>query len=190
MDFWEVIEKRHSVREFESRAVEHSLIERMLHAASLAPSAKNMQPWRFHVATGEARAAVGEIMAQTTVHLTEYLEALGPEYCEYAAKWYSTLGDAPVAIGVSMGEVESEFDRVDELMSMGAALENLLLAATAQGIAACVVTFSRWVCDELKVALGVDPDREFVSLVVVGYPLSDQHGLALEKNTDVAEWLV
>jgi len=189
MDFWEVVEKRHSVREFEPRAVERAHVERILRAASLAPSPKNSQPWRFHVATGQARAEVGEVMAQTTVHLTEYLETVGPEFFEAIARWYSTLGDAPVAIGVSMEACESDFDRVDELMSMGAALENLLLAATAEGLAACVVTFSRWVCDELKTALGVDSDREFVSLVVVGYPLSPQHGPRMEKRSDVAEWI-
>jgi len=189
MDFWEVVEKRHSVREFEPRTVERAPVERILHAASLAPSPKNSQPWRFHVASGPSRAKVGEIMAQTTVHLTEYLDAVGPEHYEAIARWYSTLGDAPLAIGVSMDASESDFDRVDKLMSMGATLENLLLAATAEGLAACVVTFSHWVCDELKAALQVDPDREFVSLVVVGYPLSHEHGHRMEKRSDVVAWI-
>jgi len=188
MEFWETIEKRHSVREFDSREVDRELVERVLRAASLAPSAKNSQPWRFHVAVGESRAAVGEIMAQTTIHLTEYLETVGPEHYEAIARWYSTLGDAPVVIGVSMAEVDPGFDRDDELLSMGAAIENLLLAAFAEGLAACPVTFSRWVCDELKLALGVEPEREFLSLVVLGYPTDGVDGSPV-KNEDVADWL-
>jgi len=189
MEFWEVIDKRHSVRDYQSREVDRPSLERIVHAAAVAPSAKNTQPWRYHVATGAVRAEVGEVMAQTTVHLTEYLETIGPEHYEEIARWYSTLGDAPVVIGVSMERVESEFDRDEALMSMGASLENLLLAATAEGLAACVVTFSRWVSDDLKRVLRVADDREFVSLVVVGHP-HDGTRLVPEKNTDVADWLV
>ncbi len=127
-------------------------------------------------------------MAQTTVHLTEYLDTIGPEHYEAIARWYSTLGDAPVVIGVSMARSETEFDRDEALMSMGAALENLLLAATAEGLAACVVTFSRWVRDDLKIALNVADDRDFLSLIVAGYPRGGSEHLP-EKNTDVVDWL-
>ena len=79
MDFDRVLRERHSVRAYSPRDVPHDVLERVLDAASFAPSALNEQPWRFFVATGEARARVGEIMAQSTVYLEDYMEVLGPE---------------------------------------------------------------------------------------------------------------
>lgn len=187
MQVWEAIEGRHSVRVFETRAVDRAILERLVRAASLAPSTRNSQPWRFHVATGKARAAVGEIMARTTVHLTEYMDAEGSENAAIA-RWYSTLGDAPVVIGVSMDKSETQAQRDDSLLSMGTSLENLLLAATDEGLSACVVTFSRWVRDDLKRALGVKPSREFVSLVVLGYAAEGQP-IITDRRTDVVDWL-
>lgn len=188
MEFWRVVDRRHSVRAYQPKPVDRQVLERVVHAASIAPSPRNSQPWRFHVATGETRVRVGEIMAQTTVHLSEYMDVIEPEDYDGIARWYSTLGDAPVVIGVSMMRSETGFDRDDVLLSMGASLENLLLAATEEGLAACVVTFSRWVRDELHRAFEVADDRDFLSLVVVGYPLGDTL-VSPPKNPDAADWL-
>ncbi len=188
MDFASVIEARRSARQYRPIEVARPVIERVLHAASLAPSARNSQPWRFHVAVGAARAAVGEIMAQTTVHLAEYLELMAPEDYEAVARWYSTLGDAPVVIGVSSFQAEPAVDRDDTMLSVGCALENLLLAATAEGLAVCVVTSARWVTDELKAAMHVAPERDFVSLVVMGYPAESQPPQP-PKRTDHTDWV-
>ena len=50
MDFWEVIEARYSVRQFDpARDVTPEEVERLLWAALRAPSAGNRQPWHFYV---------------------------------------------------------------------------------------------------------------------------------------------
>lgn len=170
MDFASVIRSRRSTRSYLPGDVDREVVERILAAASLAPSARNSQPWRFHVAVGDARTRVGEIMAQTTVHLAEYLDVMAPEDAQAIALWYSTLGDAPVVIGVSSLQTEPTVDHDDTMLSVGCALQNLLLAATDEGLGACVVTSARWVTEELKTALSVDAEREFVSLVALGHP--------------------
>ena len=188
MDFASVIETRRSTRQYKSVEVGRDVVERILHAASLAPSARNSQPWRFHVAVGEPRVRVGEIMAQTTVHLAEYLDVMAPEDYEMVARWYSTLGDAPVLIGVSSLQTEPTVDRDDTMLSVGCALENLLLAASAEGLAACVVTSARWVTDELKEAMNVAAERDFVSLVALGYP-ADSQPPRPPRRTDHTDWI-
>ena len=47
--FFELVEKRRSIRRFKRDKVERELIERCVEAARLAPSAENLQPWRFLV---------------------------------------------------------------------------------------------------------------------------------------------
>ena len=50
MDFWQVIEERHSVRNFDGeRDVPPEVVQRILQAAIRAPSAGNCQPWHFVV---------------------------------------------------------------------------------------------------------------------------------------------
>lgn len=52
----ESIENRRSIRKYQDAPVSRELLEEVLRAGNLAPSAKNRQPWRFVVATGRGKA--------------------------------------------------------------------------------------------------------------------------------------
>lgn len=188
MEFWDVIENRHSYRDFRSDPIPRELIERCIHAAVAAPSAANEQPWRFHVTSGSSRSELGKLVAQATVHLAEYMDVLGPERYEDAVHWYSSLGDAPVIVGVSMPTAASDMDATNKLLSVGAAIENFQLAANAQGLVSCNVTFALWVRDELAELLEIGADRTVVCLIALGYP-TDTPPAAPPRNEDVADWL-
>lgn len=54
MSFKDLIEKRHSVREFSDKKIPKEDLEEVLTEASYAPSWENAQPWHVHVATGKA----------------------------------------------------------------------------------------------------------------------------------------
>lgn len=188
MEFWQVIEGRHSVRDFSEEPVDRAVLERVISAAALAPSSMNAQPARFHVCQGESRSAIGKLVSQATVHLTEYMDVLGPERYEEAVSWYSSLGNAPVVICVSCPRPESEFDTLNKWLSVGAAIENLLLGCTAEGLGACNITFAMWAKDEIGRAIGLVEDREIVAIVAVGRlgaipPASPPH------IVDIADWL-
>lgn len=187
MDLWEALEGRHSVRLFRSQPVADEVMKRVLHAAVLAPSAFNSQPWRFHVTRGSTRISLGTLLAQATVHLAEYMEMLGPERYQEAINWYSSLGDAPVILGVSVPRAESELDEMNKLISVGAAVENLMLAATDEGLGTCVITFAWWVKDELAELLDIGDDRQMVALLAVGYP-RDTVPASPPHSNDVAVW--
>jgi nitroreductase len=188
MDFWDVIEMRHAYRDFAKTPVTRETLEQVLHAAASAPSAMNAQPWRFHVCEGETRAAVGQIVAQATVHLEEYMDVLGPERYEEAVGWYTSLGNAPVVVGVSAPITAPGLDRLNNYLSIGAGIENFMLAATAEGLGTCNVTFAWWVREELADFFELDDDREVLALLVVGYP-GKLPPAAPPKRTDVAEFL-
>lgn len=184
MDFDRVLRERHSVRAYSSREVPHDVLERVLDAASFAPSSFNEQPWRFFVATGETRTRVGEIMAQSTVYLEDYMEVLGPEGYERATKWYTDLGGCPVVVAVSMTVAEDTLTHLNRMLSVGAAVQNVLLAVTNEGLGACSITFSFWLRDELSRELGVPEDREIVALIAMGYPA--EQPLAPPHSHDIA----
>lgn len=187
MEFWEVLANRHSTRDFRPDPIPRESLERIIHAATLAPSAMNAQPWRYHVAQGDARVAMGKIISQATLHLDEYLRQLEPEQYEFAIEWYSSLGNAPVLIAVSSPDVETEIDIINNLLSIGTSIENVLLAATAEGLASCNVTAAWWVREDLSEYLHLK-DRMVIAVVVLGYPGSSEP-LSPEHREDVAEWL-
>lgn len=187
MDVFEAIEHRHSIRDFKADAVPRTVIERVVRAASLAPSAANEQPWQFYCCEGSTRAELGRIVAQATVHLSEYMDVLGPKRYEDAVQWYSSLGDAPVLIAVTCVTPDSDFSALTRHISVGAAVENLLLSATSEGLGACNITFSHWVKDEMAALLGVPEDQEIVTIIALGYP-TDVPPAAPPKRTDVALW--
>jgi nitroreductase len=170
MDVVEAIHTRHSVRAFTPQPVARETIDLLVSAAAAAPSAQNSQPWHFHVATGETRRRVGELIALTTVHLSEYVDMLGPEGVRRAEKFYADLGGAPVVIALSVPKSQDESWRANEYLSAGAAIENLLLAALQEGLGACNITAPHWVLDDLHVAFAVPEDREIASLILLGHP--------------------
>lgn len=170
METMDAIRRRHSVRLFGPAPLLDEQIERLIEAAAAAPSACNSQPWRFHVATGMVRDRVNEIMALSTVHLSEYVEILGPEGFEHAQEFYANLGHAPIVIACSLPSANTELDRINGYVSVGAAIENMLLAATDMGLGSCNITFSFWVRDQLRETFEVPDGREVVSLILIGHP--------------------
>ena len=149
MDALEAIHTRRSIRRYEKKPVPEELVQRVLAAAMMAPSARNAQPWQF-VVIDEA-----ELLAQI------------PEICPNAPM----IAAAPLAILVC-GDLDLEKSAGYWVIDCAAAVENMLLAAHALGLAACWAgVYPREPRVEgLRRLLGV-PQRVIPhSLVVLGYP--------------------
>lgn len=188
MELFKAMQRRHSVRSYRSDPVPKDVLERLIAAAASAPSALNEQPWRFYVATGETRKRLGELMSQSTHYLEDYLTVLGHSATPEQLMWYSELGGAPVIVACTIPRTDDEFLLLNKHLSVGGAVENMLLAATAEGLGSCAITFSFWVRDEMARVLGIPDDRMIVSLVVLGYP-TDEPALAPPHRRDVAVYL-
>lgn len=170
MQFQELIRARHSVRDFRPEPVDRAVIERIISAAQLAPSSANEQPWRFFVTTGESRAALGRVIAHTTIHLAEYIDSLTPEAYDQAAAWYSDLGGAPVLVAVTSPCTDDALAKLNRHLAVGAAVENILLAAVDEGLAACNITYSHWVEDEIADLLQLPDNWDVLTIIALGHP--------------------
>ena len=186
MDLYEVIHARRSVRVFSPRPVEREKLDRIFSAAAEAPSSMNTQPWRFHVAMGKARETVGQTMAQSTLHLREYIGIVPQEKPDSAERFYADLGQAPLVVAVSAPVLAEDFDKLNVYLAVGCAMENMLLAATAEDLACCSLTFSFWVRDDLAAAFSLPDDREIVALVLLGY--ADEKPTAPPHDLDVVTY--
>lgn len=124
MDFWQVIKKRHCARSFDSdRDVSDELINKVISAAKRAPSAGNMQDWRFKVVRDPgtkkqlAQAALGQIFIAQAPVIIVVCSDLG-----VAEQYYGERGVNLYAI-----------------QDIAAASQNLFLACVALGLSACWV---------------------------------------------------
>ena len=187
MELRDAIRERRSIRVFESRPVDRATIDRLVDAATYAPSRFNIQPWHFHIATGEARRRVAEVMAMNTAYVQEYLDVLGPEVVEHAARFYADLGGAPVIIGISSKHVDDPTERLDDAISVGAALQSFLLAVVDEGLAACSLSAPHWVRDRLIEAFEIPEDSDLMALIVLGYGQETPHDK--ERHTNVVTYL-
>jgi len=168
MDVLECIKTRRSVRKFKDKPVPFELVGNVLDAGRLAPSAGNVQEWNFILIT--------EFKARESIAM--------------AACMQTWMSDAPVHIVVCSNPSKSERFYGDKgekmycIQNASAAVENMLLAAHAQGIGAC------WVgaCDEDKIKniLGIPGNVRVMGIIPLGF--ADEEPLMPEKYplTDVA----
>ena len=165
MEPLEAILTRHSIAKVKPDPVAREIIEKLLLAAVQAPNHYRVRPWRFVVLTGKSREALGEVMAQTIKKKSPELPEVGME--RERAKPLR----APVLIAV--GVDKSDDPRVletENICSVAAAVENLLLAAHAEGLGAMWRTGPAARDPEVKKFLGFSPDQELLSFVYIGYP--------------------
>lgn len=147
----DAIAARRSIRKFKNTPVPRHIIEEIIKAGAIAPSSKNRQPWHFVVTTGKAKKEALAAMEQGLRR--EAQQPLLPESAQYIAGAWNTLAimrQAPVIIfvvnplGLDLLTPQNAENRVFEIcnaQSIGAAVENMSLAAVESGLG------SLWICD-------------------------------------------
>jgi nitroreductase len=150
LDFYDAVRKRLSVRSYKPDPVPEDVLNRILEAGRLAPSAKNYQPWKFIVVKDPA-----------------VRQALVP-----ACKNQGSVGQAPVVICAccvidqvwkGMGGYWSA-----EAVDITIALEHMMLAATAEGLGTCWI--GAFLEAEVKKVLAIPGGVKPIALTPLGYP--------------------
>lgn len=150
MDFYDVLDARASTREFTDEDVPEAVVARLLAAAVKAPTAGNLQPWRFKVVR-EARMKRALREA-----------AFGQAYVEGAPVVVVVCAD----LDVCAHGYGSRGEHLYSIQDTAAAVENILLSAVAEGFAACWVgAFDE---DAASGALGLPPGVRPLAMVPVG----------------------
>jgi len=169
---WRAIAHRRDIRRFRPDPLADGLLERLLEAAHLAPSVGLMQPWRFIVVRDErTKAAMQAIVARERLVQADHLDHRASHYLDLKIEG---IREAPVSICVCCDrqpgrEVLGRHTiRDTDLYSTCLAIENLWLAARAEGVGIGWVSFYKE--DDLRGLLGVPPHAVPVAWLCVGYP--------------------
>lgn len=174
MDLFEAIRQRRSVRRYLPDPVKREDILSILDAANRAPSAMNRRQWEFIIVTGKKIGEMGESFRRIIEEYTKNWETSrmkgSPFSREDFIRFAATYGGAPVVIVVLTDAAQTKDFRRANLESASAALENLLLAATALGLGTCWMTGP--LQDELSLRriLEIPTGKEIVAVTPLGYP--------------------
>lgn len=161
MDTLTAIAQRHSTRSFAGRPVARDLIEKIVDAGRVAPTARNDQPWEFVVVT-DAR-----LRAEIARHATT-----GP-----------FIAQAPACVVVVCR------DGKYFLEDGCAATENILLAATALGVGSCWVAGDKKpYCEPIAQLIGVPAGHRIVALIALGYAAVAEGPTEKRPLAEVIHW--
>ncbi len=153
MDALEAIQKRRSIRKYRSTPLSKEIIEKLVDAGRLAASAVNIQPWEFVAVTRqETRRKIAD-----------------------AADYGKHIAEAPLCIAVFCKETPFYLE------DGSAAVENILVAATALNLGTCWVAGDKTsYANTIRELLAVPEGYKLVALIAAGY--SDEPDIRKKKR--------
>jgi len=170
---------RRSIRRYKPDPVPPETLERVLTAARWAPSAHNRQPWRFAILTPFAwkdrlARAMGDRLRRDRMADGDPAEAIEQD----VARSYARITGAPVVIVVALDMSDMDRYRDDRqraehtmaVQSTAMAIQNLLLAAHAEGLGACWMCAPLFCPDAVTEALALPKGWEPQAIVTLGRP--------------------
>jgi nitroreductase len=172
MDLFTAMKERRSCRNFLPEQVDEATIERLLEAATWAPSPLNSQPWEFIVITNPE--VKGKIFSEGE-RCRKW--ALGKSGWKWLGSYsIDFLQSVPVIIAVIGDPKKTGLDMFMEEGSMGyqaacaAAIQNMHLSAHALGLSS--LWFTLFDKKALREILGVVPEKTPLALICLGKPES------------------
>jgi nitroreductase len=152
MGIYEIAISRRAVRRYKDIIIPRELLERCVNAARLAPSAGNLQPLEYIVVSDEL--LLSEVYA--TLRWAVYIRPLGdpPE------------GKRPKAYIIMLKNTKGSVP--ETLYDIGAAMENIILVALAEGVASC--PFASVDRNKIKSIFGIPENYEIPLVIALGYP--------------------
>ncbi|WP_321156598.1 nitroreductase [Psychrobacter sp. LV10R520-6] len=161
------IKSRRSIGNLDIPAPTHTQIKAAIECAATAPDHKKLQPWRFIVTEGNARHQLGRaFLAAAEAKAAKESEVLSEKTQQ---KTYNMPLRAPVIITVvTKMQDHKKVPPFEQMLSAGAAVQNLILALKAQGFS--TVWRTGLLCNEpaVKEYFGVAEDDYVLAFVYTG----------------------
>ncbi|MFH1023889.1 MAG: nitroreductase family protein [Planctomycetota bacterium] len=158
MNTLDAIEKRHSTRAFLAKPVPKEILEKIADAGRRAPTARNVQPWAFVLVTDGGMRGKLAALAETG----------------------RFIADAPACLAVFCRDTKYYIE------DGCAAVENILLAATALGVQSCWVAGDKKpYAAEVARLLGAPGDHKLIALLPLGYAATPGKSTARRPLADI-----
>ena len=170
MDIYEAIHNRRSHRLYKPEVPSREVLKKVIDAALWAPSGTNLQAWEITVMAGKVRDEFVDLVSQAIKNLLPIMQkAQVPEKSqELVMKFFKNLGGAPVVIAVTIGKRPDDPTNLPNIQSGAALIQNLLLAAHAEGLGTCWMTGAHSLEKEILKFLGKE-NQQLLAITPIGY---------------------
>ena len=165
MELIEAIHARRSIRKFQDRPVEDEKLFAVLDAGRLAPSAKNMQDWRFIVVRDEvARSKLA-----------------------VAARDQKFVAEAPVVVAAcGTSDLVMTCGQPTYAIDVAIALDHMTLRAASLELGTCWI--GAFYEDRVRAILGVPESVRIVALLPLGYPAEEPFPRPRKHLDEIVSW--
>lgn len=165
MNLMQAIRARRSIRAFQEREVEEEKLLAVLDAGRLAPSAKNLQDWRFIVVRD----------ASMRSRLAE------------AARDQKFVAQAPlVIVACGTSDLVMTCGQPAYAIDVAIAVDHMTLAAASLDLGSCWI--GAFYEDKVRAILGVPPEIRVVALLPLGYPAEEPRPRPRKRLDEVVAW--
>lgn len=185
MEFKEVINKRHSIREFEKKEVPRKTIRELIISATKAPSGRNEQPWVFYVVSKNEDLNKIKVILQNYVRQNKIRFDYKEKKIQKEAKnFYSNLGNPPSVIFVyrKIKRNPPAYQMFNDIAAISCAIENLMLSAVSKGLGTCWIGTFKAKEKEITKIVNAPKNQELMASIVIGYPKKGYVPLKREKK--------
>lgn len=166
MDFDKIINTRRSARLFTDDVVSNEQIDKILQSASIAPSARNRQPWRFYVLNDEQKDYIMEMLFEWDKN--------NPKSKTSSKGSAQQIKSANKMIMIYKNKYKSKNKRKNyskpDYLSLGCAIENMSLKAVDLGLGSCIICDTLYIENEIDEYLGLK-DYEQICGFIIGTPI-------------------
>ena len=175
----DVLSERRTVREFSTDPVDRAAVRRAVEAALTAPAPHHSQPWRFAIVeSAQARTRLLDDMLAAWVRDLR-ADGFTPDQVSRRVRRGEPLRKAPLLIVPCLvsdaaheypDERRNAAERAMFLVSMGAGVQNLLVALAVEGLGSCWVSSTLFCGPVARAALDLPAGWEPMGAVGVGHP--------------------
>lgn len=201
MELYEVLEKRRTYRDFSDREVSDEILKRVIGAAFKAPSNDHLRQFEFIVVRG--RENIAKVIAPLAKNMAAFKELVFEVddsddkdkmamFADALPKQQKMLMQSGLLILPFFRQNQSlllkpvEQSSLNYFASAWCALENMLLAATAEGLGTVFHIPVGDEADKIKEIVGASEGYEFTCLFTMGYPAENAY-LPKQKEINVED---
>jgi nitroreductase len=167
MEFYDLIKNRESVRDYNpDKKITEEVLNRILNAGRLAPSASNRQPWRF-------------VLVSSSKKLKEV-------HACYHREWFKQSPHVLVIVGDKSKSWKRSYDNFDSIqIDLTIAMDHMILAAENEGVGTCWIIAYDY--DLLASTIGVKEDEVIYCITPLGYQNRNYQKRNNKIRKDLAE---
>jgi len=191
MNLPEIIRNRRTIRKYTDKPVSREIVEKLIEAARWAPSAHNLQPWKFVVLDDK------DIITKLSARLKDQASTLFTGFNVVLKDSADKIGDAPSVICVfSTRELEKRFERfgeeyaeigkIFEVQSVACSIQNMLLLASnmSLGIAWHGIT----IFSGKEIESFLQQDGRLLAILTIGYPDEICEGKKIKSKESIVNF--